>query len=88
VDEAKGWQAIWRQAFAAETSDLPPPVAVEHGGSPLLHWADHYVAVALPDTPRDLQTEWEDRGYTFVRFGDDRSQWALAFGKLAKLIGR
>lgn len=88
VNEAKGWQAIWRQALAAEAGDLPPPAAVEHSGSPLLHWADHYVAVALPDTPRDLQTEWEDRGYTFVRFGDDRSHWALAFGKLAKLIGR
>jgi hypothetical protein len=45
------------------------------------------VPVALPDTPRHLQTEWEDRGYTFVRFGEEHAQWALAFGKLVKLVG-
>ncbi|HXF07868.1 MAG TPA: DEAD/DEAH box helicase [Candidatus Acidoferrales bacterium] len=85
--EAKGWQAIWRQALAAEAGKLPPPVAAEHAGSPLLHWPDHYVAVALPDTPRQLQTEWEERGYTFVRFGENRTAWPPAFAKLAKLLG-
>ena len=45
------------------------------------------MAVALPDTPRTLQTEWEERGYTFVRFGEERANWSLAFGKLAKLLG-
>ncbi|MBI5780609.1 MAG: DEAD/DEAH box helicase [Rhodocyclales bacterium] len=87
ANEAKGWQAIWRQAFASETSDLPPPVTAEHAGSPLLHWPEHYVAVALPDTPRDLQTEWEDRGYTFVRFGEEHATWPHAFKKLSKLLG-
>ena len=84
--EAKGWLAIWRQALAAQASDLPPPITAEHAGSLLLHWPDHYVAVALPDTPRILQTEWEERGYTFVRFGEDRTAWTPAFGKLTKLL--
>jgi hypothetical protein len=84
--EAKGWLAIWRQALAAEASHLPPPVAAEHAGSPL-HWPDHYVALALPDTPRSLQSEWEDRGYTFVRFSENTAVWTDAFRKLSKLLG-
>jgi len=85
--EAKGWQAIWQRAFGTETGDLPPPLATEHADNLLLHWPDHYVAVALPDTPRALQTEWEDRGYTFVRFGEDRTPWPQSFKKLSKLLG-
>jgi len=45
------------------------------------------MTVALPDTSRALQTEWEEQGYTFVRFGEARANWSLAFGKLAKLLG-
>lgn len=56
-------------------------------GTELLHWPDHYVAVALPDISRDLQAAWEERGYTFVRFPADTNAWTPLFQRLARLLG-
>lgn len=81
-----GWEATWQQSAASRYPSLPAPRKSEQAGNPLLHWPDHLVAVALPDTPRSLQSEWEDKGYTFVRFTDDQSAWPVALKKLEKLI--
>lgn len=83
----QGWPARWRQAMNDEAPALPAPIVSETGGLLLLHWPDHYVAVALPDTPRALQGEWEDKGYTFVRFSENLTTWPDAFRKLSKLLG-
>lgn len=52
----------------------------------VLYWPDHYAAAALPDTPREVQSAWEDRGYTFVRFPSDASAWPSLFQRLARLL--
>ncbi|CAM5419000.1 hypothetical protein RLIN73S_00018 [Rhodanobacter lindaniclasticus] len=53
----------------------------------VLHWPGEYAAVALPDTPRELQAAWEDRGYTFIRFPADTDAWTPLFQRLARLLG-
>lgn len=85
-NDVKGWEATWRAALAAHAPKLRAPVLAEHGGAHLLHWPDHYAAVALPDTGRTLQSEWEDKGYTFVRFPEDQSVWPGAFSRLERLV--
>lgn len=81
-----GWVAHWRQAQAEHASALPAPAMAVVDGVEVLNWPDHYVGVALPDTPRALQAAWEDRGFTFVRFPDNDSAWPALFARLAKLM--
>jgi len=83
--EVAGWAAQWQQH--ASPLALPAFNRVEVDGISVLHWPDHYAAVALPDTPRELQAAWEDRGYTFVRFVSDTGAWAAAMQRLARLLG-
>ncbi|MNO06935.1 hypothetical protein D3C81_2289260 [compost metagenome] len=53
----------------------------------VLHWPDHYAAAGLPDTPRELQAAWEDRGYSFIRFPADTAAWPPLFQRLGRLLG-
>lgn len=85
-EQAEGWVAKWRRAANGLTPPLPPPAVGAVDGIEVLHWPDHYTAVALPDTPRALQATWEDRGFTFVRFPDNEAAWAPLFQRLARLI--
>ncbi|RQV56160.1 DUF1998 domain-containing protein [Burkholderia cenocepacia] len=82
-----GWAGQWRQAAAMHLPSGPHPASVEIEGLALLHWPDHYAAIALPDTPRDLQATWEDRGYTFIRFPADADAWPMLFQRLGRLLG-
>lgn len=82
----KGWEAIWRGLAETNAPQLPAPVRAEHAGETLLHWPDHFVGVALPDTSRTVQAEWEDKGYTFVRFTEDQTSWPAAIKKLERLV--
>lgn len=82
----EGWVASWLEAAAAHPK-LPSPARAEIESITVLHWPDQYVAVALPDTPRELQAAWEDRGYTFVRFAAEADTWPAAFRKLLRLVG-
>ena len=59
----------------------------EADGQVVLHWPDHYAAVGLPDTPRELQAAWEDRGYSFIRFPADTAAWPPLFQRLGRLLG-
>ena len=83
--EVAGWGAQWQQ-HAARLA-LPVPSRVEVDSISVLHWPDRYAAIALPDTPRELQAAWEDRGYTFVRFVSDTGAWPAAMQRLARLLG-
>lgn len=85
--EIAGWVAQWRRELEQGALVLAPPVSVQVDGIVLLHWPDHYTAVALPDTPRELQSAWEDRGYTFVRFSADSATWPAAYQRLNRLLG-
>ncbi|MGC8731835.1 MAG: DUF1998 domain-containing protein, partial [Halothiobacillaceae bacterium] len=84
---APGWAGQWQRAAAQQLLNLPAPAKVHIDSVELLHWPDHYVAVALPDTSRDLREEWEERGYTFVRFSTDFNAWTPMFQRLARLLG-
>lgn len=86
-DPAPGWTGQWQQAAAQHLPGAPPVANVRVDGVELLHWPDHYVAVALPDIGRDLQAAWEERGYTFVRFPADANAWAPLFQRLNRLLG-
>lgn len=85
ADTATGWIAKWEEAARAQDPPLPAhtPVDTER---PLLHWPEFYAAVALPDTPRELQEKWENRGFTFVRFPENDTSWGTLFSRLAKLL--
>lgn len=83
---ATGWLARWREAADGHASGLPVPTVTCTEGIEVAHWPDHYVAVALPDTPRELQAVWEDRGFTFVRFPDNENAWAPLFQRLLKML--
>lgn len=85
-DEGAGWVAQWLRAARAHATLTAPAQAVVDACT-VLHWPDHYTAAALPDTPRELQAAWEDRGYTFVRFAADVDAWPAAFAKLLRLLG-
>lgn len=82
-----GWVARWLQAREETEAALPMPAAAQLDDGTILHWPDHYAAVALPDTPRERQSTWEDRGYTFVRFPADADAWGPFFERLARLLG-
>ena len=82
-----GWVGQWQALSAEHAPDLPPPATAEADGQAVLHWPEHYVAVGLPDTPRELQAAWEDRGYTFIRFSADTATWPPLFQRLGRLVG-
>ncbi|MEN1565326.1 hypothetical protein AAIH74_36965, partial [Pseudomonas aeruginosa] len=86
-EASSGWAGQWRQAATTHLPDGPLPASVDIEGLALLHWPDHYAAIALPDTPRDLQAAWEDRGYTFIRFPADTDAWPMLFQRLGRLLG-
>lgn len=86
-DVTPGWAGQWQQARAQHAPDMTVPARAVADDITVLHWPDHYAAVALPDTPRDLQAAWEDRGYSFIRFPADISAWAPLFQRLARLLG-
>ena len=82
-----GWPGQWLASCSEHAAGLPPPTQVTSGEHTVLHWPDHYTAVALPETPRELQAAWEDRGYTFVRFPADTAAWLPLFQRLGRLLG-
>jgi hypothetical protein len=84
---AGSWESRWRAAFAASLQGVPGPVRSEVDGQRVLQWTDDLVAVALPDVTRELQADWEDRGYTFVRFPADESVWPSLFVRLGRFLG-
>jgi hypothetical protein len=85
VDE-QSWEARWRAAAAEPLKGAPAAVRSIVGENVVLQWTDDLVAVALPDTPRELQYEWEERGYTFVRFAADIETWPQTFARLIRLL--
>lgn len=86
-DEAPGWLAQWREAAADLLASLPAPNFSKVDDVVVLHWSEHYVAVALPDTPRELQAAWEERGYTFIRYSAEPESWPSLFPRLVRLLG-
>lgn len=82
-----GWEARWKAAAAQHLTGANAPVRSRIGDDVVLEWADDLIAVALPDTPSELQHAWEERGYTFVRFASDVSTWEPTFARLARLLG-
>ncbi|OJH79417.1 MAG: ATP-dependent helicase [Stenotrophomonas maltophilia] len=82
-----GWAGQWQASRAEHAPDLPPPASAEADGQVVLHWPDHYAAAGLPDTPRELQAAWEDRGYSFIRFPADTAAWPPLFQRLGRLLG-
>jgi len=83
---ATGWLARWRAAAAEHAPGLPAPSLTHTEGVEVAYWPNQYVAVALPDTPRDLQSTWEDRAFTFVRFPENEHAWAPLFQRLVKMV--
>jgi len=84
--EEDSWEARWRKRFAELLPGAPAPVRSQIGDHVVLQWTDDLIAVALPDTPSDLQTEWEEKGYTFVRFANDTGTWPATFARLGRLL--
>jgi hypothetical protein len=84
--DEQGWEAKWRAAAADALKGAPAPVRSVVGDHAVLQWTGDLVAIALPDTPRELQHEWEERGYTFVRFAGDTGTWPQTFARLARLL--
>ena len=82
-----GWAGQWQTQREQHAPELPLPASAEAGEQVILHWPDHYTAVALPDTPRELQAAWEDRGYSFIRFPTDTEAWPPLFQRLGRLLG-
>jgi Lhr-like helicase len=83
----EGWMSLWQEAFKHSGLEFPDfSLTTLDGSKKLLYWGDHYAAISLPDTPRDLIEEWEDKGFTFVRFSDDQDKWSDAFTRLKKLL--
>jgi hypothetical protein len=66
---------------------LSSPAVTRVDDIEILHWPSDYVGVALPDTPRELQADWEEMGYTFIRFMSDPVKWPVPFTKLGTVIG-
>ena len=86
-DAPPGWSGQWLEAAATHLASLPAPEVATVDDVIVLHWAEHYVAVALPDTPRELQSAWEERGYTFIRYSAEPENWPTLFPRLARLLG-
>jgi DEAD/DEAH box helicase/MrfA Zn-binding domain/Helicase conserved C-terminal domain len=87
VADEKAWEGRWLTAAGEHLRGADRPVRSRIGDGVLLQWTDDLVAIALPDTPVELQHEWEERGYTFVRFASDPSTWPATFTRLARLLG-
>jgi superfamily II DNA/RNA helicase len=87
VVDAQSWEARWHAAAARHLPGARRPLRSSIGDHGVLQWSDDLVAVALPDTPRELQHDWEERGYTFVRFASDESTWPQTFVRLGRLLG-
>jgi len=85
--EQDSWEARWRASFLEYLPAAAAPVRSRVGDDLVLQWADDLIAVALPDTPHALQAEWEERGYTFVRFAADTATWPRVFARLGALLG-
>lgn len=83
----QGWAGQWEVMRIQHAVDLPSPAMAEVSAQIILHWPEHYTAVALPDTPRELQAAWEDRGYSFIRFPVDTDAWPSLFQRLGRLLG-
>jgi Lhr-like helicase len=81
------WVARWIASAAECGHALPAYALAPVGEASIPHWPELYVAVALPDTPRDTQEAWEDRGYSIVRFAGDTTAWPNAFLRLARALG-
>ncbi|HLU24771.1 MAG TPA: DEAD/DEAH box helicase [Longimicrobiales bacterium] len=81
------WEARWRKGFSEFLPGAAAPVRSQVGDDVVLQWTDDLIAVALPDTPREVQAEWEERGYTFVRFANDTETWPTTFARLGRLLG-
>lgn len=81
------WEARWRTAFATRLPGAPAPVRSAVADQIVLQWTDDLIAVALPDTSRELQADWEERAYTFLRFAADEAAWPPVFARLGKLLG-
>lgn len=86
-ESTPGWPGQWREAAANHLASLPEPAVEPVNNTVVLHWSEHYVAVALPDTPRELQAVWEERGYTFIRYPAEPDAWPPLFKRLARLLG-
>jgi Lhr-like helicase len=80
------WEARWHAGAAKHIAAAQAPVRSTIGDYAVLQWSTDLIAVALPDTPRELQHDWEERGYTFVRFASDESTWPQTFARLARLL--
>ena len=85
-ETVSGWTGQWRQSAAMHLPACPPPATVAVDGLTMLHWPDHYIAIALPDISRELQAIWEDRGFTFIRFPADTVAWPVLFQRLGRLL--
>lgn len=85
--EPGSWLAQWTVSAAACTYALPQHALAPVGQASIPHWPEFYVGVALPDTSRDTQEAWEDRGYTVIRFPADITAWPNAFLRLARALG-
>jgi hypothetical protein len=86
-EKLDGWEARWNAAARLHLAQARPPVRSQVGVHVVLQWTDDLIAIARPDTPRELQHEWEEKGYTFVRFTNDETTWAPLFTRLARLLG-
>lgn len=87
VVEEGSWEARWRARFGAVLAGAPAPIRSLIGEEVVFQWADDLVAIALPDTSRDLQSKLEDRGYTVVRFPADVVAWPAIFARLGRFLG-
>ena len=85
-ENVSGWLGKWKQAARQCEPALPASVTSTVSGVEILHWPEQYTAVALPDTSRDVQTMWENRGFVFVRFSDNEATWPPLFERLARLL--
>jgi hypothetical protein len=85
--EANPWESRWREAFAQQVPGAPQPLRSEVGGLVVLQWPDELIALALPETPREIADAWTEKGYDIVRFSADLTTWPVSFRKLARLLG-
>ena len=85
--QATDWIARWREAYAAAVPNGPAPSRSDAHGGVALQWPTDLVVVSLPDTPKPVDDEWDERGYTVVRFSTDAATWPASFRKLARWLG-
>lgn len=85
-ESVSSWIGKWKQAVAQCEPALPTFATSAVSGVEVLHWPEQYTAVALPDTPRDVQAMWENRGFVFIRFSDNEAMWPPLFERLARML--